>query len=115
MWRRPLLYGQKQLYEIIEPYIKFHICGPKALVQEMKRRIGCKSKILASNNKNIYFCRAKHTNCMQTITTNINQTNTTTPFRPKKKVYPKTLKGCFSFEDFQDLLNEKIRKHYEEV
>jgi hypothetical protein len=25
------------------------------------------------------------------------------------------LKGCFSFEDFQDLLNEKIRKHYEEV
>jgi hypothetical protein len=25
------------------------------------------------------------------------------------------LKGCFSFEEFQDLLNEKIRKHYEEV
>lgn len=52
---------------------------------------------------------------MQTITTNINQTNTTTSFRPKKKVYPKTLKGCFSFEEFQDLLNEKIKKHYEEV
>lgn len=114
MWRRPLLYGQKQLYEIIEPYIKFHICGPKTLGRAMQRRIGYKIKILATNNKIIYFCRAKHTNCMQTTTT-INQTNTTTSFRQKKKVYPKTLKGCFSFEEFQDLLNEKIRKHYEEV
>jgi len=25
------------------------------------------------------------------------------------------LKGCFSFEEFQDLLNEKIREHYEKV
>lgn len=52
---------------------------------------------------------------MRTTTTNINQTNTTTSFPKKEKVYPKTLKGCFSFEEFQDLLNEKIRKHYEEV
>ena len=52
---------------------------------------------------------------MQTITTNISQTKTTTSFRQKKKAYPKTLKGCFSFEEFQDLLNEKIREHYEKV
>ena len=52
---------------------------------------------------------------MRTITTNISQANTTTSFRPKEKAYPKTLKGCFSFEEFQDLLNEKIRKHYEKV
>ena len=55
----------------------------------------------------------KSTNRMQTTTTNISQ-NTTTSYRPKKKAYPKTLKGCFSFEEFQDLLNEKIREHYEE-
>jgi hypothetical protein len=87
----------------------------KVLVQEMKRRIGCNRKNLATINKNTYFCSAKYINRMQTITTNISQANTTTSFHPKKKVYPKTLKGCFSFEDFQDLLNEKIRKHYEEV
>jgi hypothetical protein len=81
----------------------------------MNRRIDCKRKILATNNKNIYFCNAKHINRMQTTTTTIRQTNTATSFRPKKKVYPKTLKGCFSFEEFQDLLNEKIKKHYEEV
>lgn len=52
---------------------------------------------------------------MQTATTNISQTNTTTSFRSKKKAYPKTLKGCFSFEEFQDLLNKKIKEHYEEV
>ena len=52
---------------------------------------------------------------MQTITTNTSQTHTATSFRSKKKAYPKTLKGCFSFEEFQDLLNEKIREHYEEV
>ena len=51
---------------------------------------------------------------MQTATTTIRQTSTTT-YRSKKKVYPKTLKGCFSFEEFQDLLNEKIREHYEKV
>jgi hypothetical protein len=58
---------------------------------------------------------AKYINRMQTTTTTIRQTNTATSFRPKKKVYPKTLKGCFYFEEFQDLLNEKIKKHYEEV
>jgi len=53
---------------------------------------------------------------MQSITTNISQANTTTSYRQKKKKdYPKTLKGCFSFEEFQDLLNEKIREHYEKV
>ena len=52
---------------------------------------------------------------MQTTTTTIRQTNTATSFRPKKKVYPETLKGCFSFEEFQDLLNEKIREHYEKI
>ena len=52
---------------------------------------------------------------MQTITTNISQADTTTSFHQKKKAYPKTLKGCFSFEEFQDLLNEKIREHYEKV
>lgn len=52
---------------------------------------------------------------MQTTTTNLKQTNTTTPYRQKKKAYPKTLKGCFSFEEFQDLLNEKIKEHYEKV
>lgn len=52
---------------------------------------------------------------MQTTTTTIKHTNKGTSYRQKKKVYPKTLKGCFSFEEFQDLLNEKIRKHYEEV
>lgn len=52
---------------------------------------------------------------MQTTTTTIKHTNKGTSYRPKEKVYPKTLKGCFSFEEFQDLLNEKIRKHYEEV
>ena len=52
---------------------------------------------------------------MQTITTNTSQPNIITSFRPKKKTYPSTLKGCFSFEEFQDLLNEKIRKHYEVV
>lgn len=31
----------------------------------------------------------------------------------KKKVYPKTMKGCFSFEEFQYLLNEKIKLYYE--
>ena len=51
---------------------------------------------------------------MQTTTTTIKHTNKGTSYRPKEKVYPKTLKGCFSFEEFQDLLNEKIRKHYEE-
>ena len=35
----------------------------------------------------------------------------TNPSRSEKKSYPKTLKGCFSFEEFQDLLNEKIREH----
>ena len=52
---------------------------------------------------------------MQSSATNIRQTNTTTYRAKKKKVYPETLKGCFSFEEFQDLLNEKIRKHYEEI
>ena len=51
---------------------------------------------------------------MQTTANTITKTNTTT-YRSKKKVYPETLQGCFSFEEFQDLLNEKIRKHYEEV
>lgn len=83
--------------------------------REMRRRIGCKRKILATNNKNIYFCNAKYINRMQTTTTTIRQTNTTTSSRQKKKAYPKTLKGCFSFEEFQDLLNEKIREHYEKV
>jgi len=50
---------------------------------------------------------------MQTITNTIRQSKPTT-YHTKKKAYPKTLKGCFSFEEFQDLLNEKIRKHYEE-
>jgi len=48
---------------------------------------------------------------MQTPATTTRQTSATA-YRTKKKVYPKTLKGCFSFEEFQDLLNEKIRKHY---
>ena len=52
---------------------------------------------------------------MQTTTSNISQTNAISSYRPKKKVYPKTLKGCFSFEEFQDLLNEKIREHYEKI
>ena len=52
---------------------------------------------------------------MQTTTTTIRQTNTITSSHQKKKAYPKTLKGCFSFEEFQDLLNEKIREHYEKV
>ena len=81
----------------------------------MRKRIGCKRKILATNNKNIYFCRVKCLHRMQTTTTTIKHTNKGTSYRPKEKVYPKTLKGCFSFEEFQDLLNEKIRKHYEEV
>lgn len=51
---------------------------------------------------------------MQTTTNTITKTNTTT-YRSKKKVYPETLQGCFSFEEFQDLLNEKIREHYEKV
>lgn len=38
----------------------------------------------------------------------------TNPSRSEKKSYPETLKGCFSFEEFQDLLNEKIREHFEE-
>ena len=80
-----------------------------------KTKIGYKRKILATNNKNIYFCNAKHINRMQTTTTTIRQTNSTTSSRQKKKAYPKTLKGCFSFEEFQDLLNEKIREHYEKV
>ena len=32
-----------------------------------------------------------------------------------EKKYPETLKGCFSFDEFQDILNEKIRQHYEKV
>ena len=52
---------------------------------------------------------------MQTITANTSQTTAATSFLPKKKAYPKTLKGCFSFEEFQDLLNEKIREHYEKI
>ena len=52
---------------------------------------------------------------MQTTSTNLQQTNTGTSYRPKKKAYPKTLKGCFSFEEFQDLLNEKIKEHYEKI
>ena len=51
---------------------------------------------------------------MQTAATTTRQSYTTA-YRTKKKVYPKTLKGCFSFEEFQDLLNEKIREHYEKV
>ena len=83
--------------------------------REMRRRIGCKRKILATNNKNIYFCNAKYINRMQTTTTTIRRTNTITSSRQKKKAYPKTLKGCFSFEEFQDQLNEKIKEHYEKV
>lgn len=83
--------------------------------REMRRRIGYKRKILATNNKNTYFCNAKYINRMQTTTTTTRQNNTTTSSRQKKKAYPKTLKGCFSFEEFQDLLNEKIREHYEKV
>ncbi len=41
------------------------------------------------------------------------ETNTASKL-PKKESYPKTLKSCFSFEEFQDLLNEKIREHFEE-
>ena len=52
---------------------------------------------------------------MQTTATNLQHANTGTSYRPKKKVYPKTLKGCFSFEEFQDLLNEKIKEHYEKI
>ena len=52
---------------------------------------------------------------MQTTATTIRQNNTTTYRSKKTKSYPETLKGCFSFEEFQDLLNEKIKKHYEEV
>ena len=52
---------------------------------------------------------------MQTTATNLQQANTGSSYRPKKKAYPKTLKGCFSFEEFQDLLNEKIKEHYEKV
>lgn len=43
---------------------------------------------------------------MQNTTTTIRQTNTTTSSCQKKKAYPKTLKGCFSFEEFQNLLNK---------
>lgn len=52
---------------------------------------------------------------MQTTATNLQQANTGSSYRSKKKAYPKTLKGCFSFEEFQDLLNEKIKEHYEKV
>ena len=52
---------------------------------------------------------------MQTSATTIRQNSTTFYRTKKKKGYPETLKGCFSFEEFQDLLNEKIKKHYEEV
>lgn len=53
---------------------------------------------------------------MQTTTTTTRQTYTTTyRTKNKKKNYPQTLKGCFSFKEFQDLLNEKIREHYEKV
>lgn len=49
-------------------------------------------------------------------TTTVPTTKTKAPVsNSKKKVYPKTLKGCFSVEEFQDLLNEKIRGHYENV
>jgi hypothetical protein len=65
--------------------------------------------------KKVLLLHFKSTHCMQTTTTTIRQTNSTTSSRQKKKAYPKTLKGCFSFEEFQDLLNEKIREHYEKV
>ena len=51
---------------------------------------------------------------MQTTATTIRKTDTTT-YCAKKKVFPKTLKGCFSFVEFQDLLNEIIIEHYEKV
>jgi hypothetical protein len=73
-----------------------------------------KSKKSWQATKKVLLLQHKSANRMQTITTNISQ-NTTTSYRNKKKAYPKTLKGCFSFEEFQDLLNEKIREHYEEV
>ena len=57
----------------------------------------------------------RNINPMQTTATNLQQANTGTSYRPKKKAYPKTLKGCFSFEEFQDLLNEKIKEHYEKI
>ena len=68
---------------------------------------------MASNQKSSTFA-SQIANRMQPITTSINQT-TNGSYRPKKKAYPKTLKGCFSFEEFQDLLNEKIKEHYEKV
>ena len=49
---------------------------------------------------------------MQTTAITIRKTNTIT-YRTKKKLYPETMKGCFSFEEFQDLLNEKIKLYYE--
>jgi hypothetical protein len=74
-----------------------------------------KARNLGKQPKKFYFCKSKSCNRMQTTTTTISQANTATSFRQKKKAYPKTLKGCFSFEEFQDLLNEKIREHYEKV
>ena len=57
----------------------------------------------------------KKKNLMQETATNLQQAKTNSTCHHPKKAYPKTLKGCFSFEEFQDLLNEKIEEHYEEV
>lgn len=80
------------------------------IVQGMERRIGRNKCDLL---KNTLFLQSK-LYLMQTTATTIRKTNTTT-YRTKKKVYPETLQGCFSFEEFQDLLNEKIKEHYEKV
>lgn len=51
---------------------------------------------------------------MQTMAVTTTKTKEV-PSCSRKKAYPETLKGCFSFEEFQDLLNEKIEGHYEKV
>ena len=71
-------------------------------------------KLLRRNDLYSTFAVEKR-NLMHNTATNPHQAKTNSSCHKPKKAYPKTLKGCFSFEEFKDLLNEKIDEHYEKV
>ena len=49
---------------------------------------------------------------ISTQTINLRKSDTS---KVERKKYPDTLKSCISLEEFKDLLNQKIKEHYENL